>query len=128
MEFKMNEHSFSMTSEFGELHISGDDQFGFRPFQLLVSSIAVCSGGVLRKVLLKKRIDFEDINIKADIERNPAQANRVEKIHLQFVISAKTWDERKIHKALEVTRKNCPIVQSVKDSIEVTETAEWRKI
>lgn len=128
MEFKMNEHGFSTTCEFGELHVSGDDQFGFRPFQLLVSSVAVCSGGVLRKVLTKKRFQFEDIKIKAEIKRNPEQANKVERIHLNFIISAKEWDEQKITKALEVSQKNCPIVQSVKDSIEIIESAEWIKI
>lgn len=128
MEFKMNEHGFSTKSEFGELYVSGDDKYGFRSFQLLVSSVAACSGGVLRKVLTKKRVEFEDIKIKADVTRNPDKADRVEKIHLHFIISSKSWDEQKITKALEVTRKNCPIVQSVKDSIEITETAEWKRI
>jgi putative redox protein len=128
MEFKMNESGFSTTCEFGELHVSGDDQYGYRPFQLLVSSIAVCSGGILRKVLTKKRFGFEDIKIIADIERNPDAANRVDKIHLKFIITAKAWDEQRVLKALEVTRKNCPIVQSVKDSIKIIETAEWEKL
>ena len=49
MEFTMKENGFSTSFEYGESDISGNEQYGFRPYQLLVSSIAVCSGGVLEK-------------------------------------------------------------------------------
>lgn len=124
MNFQMTEKGFVTETEYGELHISGDDQYGFRPYQLLVSSIAVCSGGVLRKVLERMRISFEDIKVQADVNRNEKEANRIEKIHLHFVITGEELNETKIEKALVVTRKNCSMVQSVKDSIEVSESFE----
>ncbi len=123
MNYYMEENSFATRFEFGELHISGDAAYGFRPFQLLVSSVAVCSGGVLRKVLKKMRLNYQDIRISAEVERNPAEADRVEKIHLHFVIQGELPQE-KVTRAMELTRKNCSMVQSVKDSIEVTETFE----
>ncbi|GAE36423.1 OsmC family protein [Halalkalibacter akibai] len=127
MEFKMKENSFVTELEFGQLEVSGNSDYGFRPFQLLVSSIAVCSGGILRKVLEKKRITYTDIKIKADVTRNAAGVNEVTDIHLHFtIIGADTTDE-KIQKALEVTAKNCPIVQSVNKSIRITETFEQIK-
>ncbi|UFJ41154.1 OsmC family protein [Brevibacillus humidisoli] len=124
MEFKMTEKGFVTNVEYGELHVSGDEQYGFRPYQLLVSSIAVCSGGVLRKVLDKMRTPAADIQITAHVERNEQEANRVEKIHLHFLIKGTNMDAEKVEKALAVTRKNCPMVQSVKDSIQITETYE----
>ncbi|RBW68159.1 OsmC family protein [Bacillus taeanensis] len=124
MEFKMKENGFTTNVEYGELHISGDSDYGFRPFQLLVSSIAVCSGGILRKVLTKKRISYSDVTVQAEVVRNEAEANRLEKIHLHFIIAGEELSETKIEKALEVTRKNCSMVQSVKDSIEITESFE----
>ncbi|WP_227396944.1 OsmC family protein [Jeotgalibacillus aurantiacus] len=124
MEFKMKEGGFTADFEYGELHVSGNEEYGFRPYQLLVSSVAVCSGGVLRSVLGKMRMDFSDINVKAEVERNENEANRVEKIHLHFVLTGKDLNEDKVKKALELTRKNCSMVQSVKDSIEVTESFE----
>ncbi|TFE01229.1 OsmC family protein [Jeotgalibacillus sp. R-1-5s-1] len=124
MEFKMKEGGFTADFEYGELHVSGNEEYGFRPYQLLVSSVAVCSGGVLRSVLEKMRMSFSDINVKADVERNENEANRVEKIHLHFVLTGKDLNEDKVKKALELTRKNCSMVQSVKDSIEVTESFE----
>ena len=59
MEFTMNEHSFSTKLPFGELEVSGNEEYGFRPYQLLVSAVTVCSGGVLRKILNKQRLIFE---------------------------------------------------------------------
>lgn len=124
MWYKMREEEgFETDLEYGKLIISGNEELGYRPFQLLVSAVAVCSGGVLRKVLTKKRISFEDIQIHAEVERNDAEAGRIEKIHLHFVVKGQL-SETQLQKSLEVTRKNCSMVQSVKDSIEVTESYE----
>ena len=124
MKFEAKENGFVTHLSYGDLHVSGDEQYGFRPYQLLVSSVAVCSGGVLRKVLDKMRMPCADMQITADVVRNEKKANRVEKIHLHFVITGENLREEKVQKAIEASRKNCPIVQSVQDSIEITETFE----
>jgi putative redox protein len=124
MEFKMKEQGFTSQFEYGELHISGNEEHGFRPYQLLVSSVAVCSGGVLRKILQKKRIELDDMKVSAEVKRNEEGANEIQRIHLHFILFGQDLAHEKVEKALEVARKNCPIVQSVKDSIEITETFE----
>ncbi|MFE8701471.1 OsmC family protein [Cytobacillus sp. FJAT-54145] len=124
MEFKMKDVGFYTETANGRLNIAGNEEYGFRPYQLLVSSIAVCSGGVLRTILEKMRFTIEDIHIKADVERNEEIANRVERIHLHFTIKGKDLDENKLNKAMELTKKNCSMVQSVIGSIEVEETFE----
>lgn len=124
MDFKMNEKGYETTVEYGTLKISGDAEYGFRPFQLLVSSVAVCSGGVLRKVLERMRLPYENIDVQAKVTRVEKEANRVSDIHLHFVIKGNELTHEKIEKALVVTRKNCSMVQSVKDSINITESFE----
>ena len=99
----------------------------FRPYALLVSSIAGCSGGVLKQVLTKMRIAFDNIAITADVKRNPDIANRVEEIKLHFTIFGKDLPEKKVEKALELSSKNCSMVQSVKGSINVIETFEIKE-
>jgi putative redox protein len=123
MEFIQNGETFETECEYGSLTISGDETKGYRPFQLLVSSVAACSGGVLRKILEKKRISFEQIKIQAKVERVVEEANRVSKIHLHIQVKGNVALE-KLEKALVLSKKNCPIVQSIKNSIEVTETCE----
>lgn len=125
MEFKMKpDVGFYTETGFGRLDIAGEEEYGFRPYQLLVSSVAVCSGGVLRKVLGKMRMDIQDIHIQADAERVEEEANRVSKITVHFRIAGNNLDEKKIEKAMALTRKNCSMVQSVVGSIEVEETFE----
>lgn len=126
MEFKMKDGGFTTDLPYGELHISGDEAYGFRPYQLLVSSVAVCSGGVLRKIFAKQRIDIEDITVQTDVVRNSEAADRVEKIIVHFIIKGAGLKEEKVRKAIELTRKNCSMVQSVIPSIEVEETFELK--
>ena len=100
----MNEHGFESNFEFGELKISGQSEYGYRPFQLMISSIAGCSGGVLRNILKKMRLPYEDITIEAEVTRNEEIANRIEKIHLIYTIKAEDISQKKAEKA-NVKRK-----------------------
>jgi len=127
LELKMKEHRFSMETEFSELSISPDSTYGFRPFQLMVASIAGCSSAALEVVMSKMRIQFTDMTISVKIERNEAKANRIEKIHLHFLITGENLQQEKIEKAAKIARKNCGMVQSVEDSIQVTESYEIKK-
>ncbi|MFB4165811.1 OsmC family protein [Alteribacillus sp. JSM 102045] len=126
MEFSMKEHGFSTDTEFGSLDISSNAEYGFRPYQLLVSSVAVCSGGVLRKVMEKRRQSVRDIKINADVKRSGKGADEIQEIHLHFIIEAENVTEDQMKKNMEWTKKNCSMVQSVKDSIHITETFELK--
>lgn len=124
MEFYLREHGFKTNLEYGQLDISGNAQFGFRPYQLMVASIASCSGSVFRKILDKQRIQIEDMQIKANIVRNEDEANRIEKITLLFTIKGHQLDEAKLSKSLKIARKNCSMIRSVENSIQIEEKIE----
>lgn len=51
MKFQLTKNGFQTNFNYGTLHISGDENKGFRPYQLMVSSIVGCSGSVFRKRL-----------------------------------------------------------------------------
>jgi putative redox protein len=118
----MKEVGFKTSLEFGELHIAGNEEYGFRPYQLMVASIAVCSGGVLRTILSKKKILIDDLSISTEVVRNEKEANRIEKISIHYSIKGQELDRGQIEKAIHLASKNCPMAQSVKDSIEIEET------
>jgi len=124
MEIRLNGNAYEAETGFGKLTISADEQYGFRPFQLMVASIAGCSGTVMKKIFVKKRMNLESLTIKADVTRNPDKADRIEKIHLTFSVKADGLDEQKMEKIMELSRKHCSMVQSVQDSIEITESFE----
>lgn len=124
MHFKIDGDVVYTETEFGTLTISRSDEKGFRPYVLLVSSIVACSSIVFRNILVKKRIPFTEITIDADVKRDEANANRIEKIHLHFTIYGNDLNETQIKKSLDVARKHCSMIQSVKNSIEIIETYE----
>lgn len=121
----MTESGFETNLEFGKLTISGDETKGFRPYQLLVSSLVGCSGGVLRKVCEKMRMPVEEMEIDVlEVVRNPDEASRLEKVHIHFKLKGSNLDATKMDRAMALTKKNCSMVRSVDQSMEVIETFE----
>lgn len=86
MEFFLKEEGVRTSLGYGELDISGNEDHGYRPYQLMVASIAGCSASVFRKILTKQRVDVADLKITAEVVRNPEEANRIDKIHLHYVV------------------------------------------
>ncbi|MFP3358961.1 OsmC family protein [Planococcus citreus] len=124
MKFSMNENGFTGHLPFGELHVSTNEEYGFRPYQLLVSSLAICSAGIIRKVLDKQRMPAEDIEVEVkEIVRVAEEADRVSKVHLHFRIKGDI-NEAKMPRVMELTRKNCSMVRSVEETIDIVETYE----
>ena len=122
--FTMTEYGFRTGFDYGQLKISGDEHRGFRPYQLMTASIACGSSGVLRKILHKQRMKIDDLKIRTEVTREDANPKRIKKIHLHFVIFGRDLDPKKIQKAVDLGHKYCSMVQSVKDSIKITESFE----
>lgn len=124
MKFTVTEKDIRTDLAFGSLAISGNDEEGFRPFQLLVSSIVGCSALVFRRILEKQRTKFEEIVIEAEVERAEEEANKITKISLTFKIKGEDLDEKRLQRSLDLSRKHCSMVRSVEDSIEIVENLE----
>ncbi|KKB73575.1 MULTISPECIES: OsmC family protein [Bacillus] len=124
MEMKSNENGFYADFEYGRLTVSGQEEAGFRPYQLMVASIAACSGEVFRKILEKKRLQLKGMTIKAKEERVPEEANRLKSIHLHFILKGERLRPDIIEKSLKGAMKNCAMVKSVQGTIDITESFE----
>jgi len=124
INFQLHELKLLADFPFGQLEIAGDENLGFRPFQLFAASISGCSGLVLRKILEKQRQNVKDIRIQTRIVRRDGDVHQIEKIHLHFLIVGEDLDENKVRKAVELDHKHCSMVQSIVNSIEVTESFE----
>lgn len=126
MIFKMKDEGFYTELPFGRLDVSGNEQAGFRPYQLMAASVAVCSGGILRTILEKKRLEVDDIEIRTEVDRNPDEVNKIKAIHIHFVITGRGLEEEQIEKAIALVGKNCSMALSVKGCIEIQETFELK--
>ncbi|SER57907.1 Uncharacterized OsmC-related protein [Gracilibacillus ureilyticus] len=128
MDFYLKEGGIRTRLPYGELDISGNENCGYRPFQLMVASVAGCSASVFRKVLEKKRIVIEDLHISAEVTRNPEEANRIESIELHYAVKGAHLDREKLEKTLEIARKNCSMIRTIENAVKITETLEIIKI
>ncbi|MFJ8220424.1 MULTISPECIES: OsmC family protein [Bacillus cereus group] len=125
MKIKIKHDDIEADLSYGPLAIGKEN--GYSPLQLLVSSIAGCSAIVFRTILEKKRITYDTFTIETEIGRSEALSKPVESVHLHYKIKAQNITEEQLDKALQLAVKNCTIVQSIKDSIKVTETIELIK-
>ncbi len=116
----MTETGFFTTAAFGKLQVSSHEQHGFRPYQLFLASLAGCSGEVMKTILRKKRISVSAIHIRTKVEKN-AQG-WLKAIHLHFEVIGNQLDEQMMESVLKLTRRHCPLVQSVQDGIKITES------
>ena len=120
LTFGIYENGVDTHAAFGKLSISGQDEFGFRPFFLLSSAVVGCATGVLRRELAARGVTYDDIEVVADVTRNPAIANRIERLELEFRIRPKGESARQqIEDAMQTTLRSSSMVQTVKDSIQV---------
>lgn len=124
MKFHLKESSMRANLQYGELSVSGNEDYGYRPYQLMVASIAGCSGSVFRKILEKQRTEIEDLIITAEVDRNPKEANRIESIVLHYAVKGYNLNKEKLRKNLELSRKNCSMIRSVESSIKIEEKLE----
>lgn len=124
MEFQFKEAGVRVDLPYGVLDISGNEDYGYRPYQLMVASIAGCSASVFMKILDKQHIKIDDFIVRTEVTRNPDEANRLEKIKLHYVIKGKNLSDEKLYKNLAIARKNCSMIRSVEDSITIEESLE----
>lgn len=106
---------------FKSLPISRNNTQGYRPYELFVSSLIGCSGLLLENILKKKRYENTRTELEVAIVRNPDHANRIERISIiAYVQSEQPISEQNAMKIADLVVKNCGMIQSVINSIEVT--------
>ncbi|WP_188207294.1 OsmC family protein [Alkalibacillus aidingensis] len=124
MKFNVTDQHIISDLPYDQLTISGDETEGFRPFQLMVSSLAGCSALVYKRILKKQKIEYDEMTIEANVERSDDSVNKIEKVSLHFKVTGQNLNEEKLQKSLQTASKNCSMVQSVVPTIDVKETVE----
>ncbi|WP_430611465.1 OsmC family protein [Enterococcus sp. DIV0876] len=102
--------------------ILGREQ-GYSPVQMLVSAVAACGGYVYRSVLKNSKIEAEISKIEVSYDRDPEKkAEPVSAIQIKFSAKVAEADQEKAIRCLKLISPNCPVIQSLDPTIQVTET------
>ncbi|MDR6124838.1 putative redox protein [Bacillus sp. SLBN-46] len=108
---------------FDPITISPSENKGYRPFELFVSSLVGCSGTILRNILTKRKYAFQKLEIEVSAVRNPDHANRIEQLSFTaYVQSDEPLTSQLEEKISDLVVKNCGMIQSVIQSIDITFT------
>lgn len=107
--------------EFGDIYASPNNTKGYRPYELMLTSLVTCSGALLVNLLQKKRIVFTNVYFMAEGVRNPDIANRIESIEIvAHVAFDKEINKDQLEKIEQLVIKNCGMIQSIIGSVNIT--------
>lgn len=125
MELISGKQGFELVSKNGNWILK--EAIGFSPVEMLVASVGACGAYVYEKILTNSAITYQVENVLIDYERaEDKQAKPVSKISISFVLSNVSQNEQdKAERAMHLIEKNCPVIQSLDSSIEVTEAVRF---
>ncbi|MHC5251252.1 OsmC family protein [Listeria kieliensis] len=99
---------------------------GFSPIQMTVAAAAACSGYVYAKILKKKRIPYEKLEIEVDYTQNlDAAVHVIQSIDIHFELAIAAEHQEQAEKSLKLVKKGCPVVQSLNPEIQITEHVKF---
>lgn len=125
MKYTLENGKIRGSLRFDEIQISPNEQNGYRPFELFISSLVGCGGVLLGNILQKKRKSYKRLDLEASAVRNPDQANRIEQISITaFVQLEKPLSQEQADKIADLVVKNCGMIQSIIESIKITFTVK----
>ena len=99
----------------------GGSNAGIRPKELILLSLAGCTGSDVISILSKKRTPLDDfeINIKADVADEHPQV--FTKIDLEYVFYGKNLNIKDIERAIELSQtKYCSVTAMLQKAVEMT--------
>lgn len=99
--------------------MSAPNSEGFRPMELLLSSLVSCLSIDVLNILYKQRQQVDSFSVKVDSTRADAVPSVFTHIHLSFELKG-VIDESKIQRAIDLgLERYCSVYHSLSPSIEV---------
>ncbi len=98
----------------------GGSNAGIRPKELILLSLAGCTGSDVASILSKKRVKLDgfEMNIDADVADEHPQV--FTKIHLEYVFYGKNLPVKEIERAIELSQtKYCSVTAMLQKAVEI---------
>jgi uncharacterized OsmC-like protein len=99
---------------------------GYSPVQMLVSATAACGGYVYESVLKNSHVPAEIEKIEVSYSRDASKkAEPISAIQIEFYARVSEEYQEKAIRCLKLVSPNCPVIQSLDPTIEVTEIVHF---
>lgn len=101
----------------------GGDDDGFRPLELMLISLAGCTGMDVISILQKKRQDVKGFEVKVHAERAQEHPKVFTSITVEYIVSGNGLDPEAVHRAVELSStKYCPAQSMLAQAVPITNT------
>jgi len=99
----------------------GGSNAGIRPKELLLLSLAGCTGSDVVSILQKKRTKLEDFEINITAETREEHPQVFTKIHIEYVFYGNEIIKEDVERAIELSStKYCSVQAMLRPSVEIT--------
>jgi putative redox protein len=101
----------------------GGNNAGIRPKELLLLSLAGCTGADVAAILKKKRSIYDRFEIKITAESSDLHPKVYTKIHLEYVFYGNEIGEKDIERAIDLSQNTyCAVTAMLSKSVEISHT------
>ena len=98
----------------------GDGQ-GYMPLELLLISLAACSGATVATLLRRMRKNISGLKVKAKGLRREVHPTSFHTIFLEFMLNSEDAAAADIQKAIQLSEESyCPVWAMLKNNVEIT--------
>jgi putative redox protein len=99
----------------------GGDDSGIRPKELILLSLAGCTGSDVVVILKKKKVQLDDFEMNLTAEVADEHPQVYTKINIEFVFYGKDIQEKDVERAIELSQtKYCSVTQMLNKVVELT--------
>lgn len=94
---------------------------GIRPKELILISLAGCTGSDVVAILQKKRVKLDNLEMNITAEQQETHPQVYTKIHIEFLFYGKDINEKDVERAIELSQTTyCSVSAMLKKSVEIT--------
>jgi len=103
------------------LPVVGGEDSGPRPKELMLASLAGCTGMDVISILKKMRVDVESFDISIDADITEEHPKHYTKMHLVYQFKGKELDIEKLKKAVDLSQERyCGVSAAYRKAMELT--------
>lgn len=94
---------------------------GYTSLELVLISLASCSGTAIALLLRKMRKDVSELKINVTGNRREQHPTYFEKIHLEFNLVSKDVEDIDLEKVIKLSEESiCPVWNMIKGNVEIS--------
>ncbi|MCE5311658.1 MAG: OsmC family protein [Nitrospiraceae bacterium] len=111
------------TGEGYEIEFDANVQWGCKPTDSLLLSLAGCMAIDMVSFLVKMRAEIKDFRMKLNAERNPEPPQYFKKVEIAIDITGTGIDSKKVDRAISLSHeKYCSVYKSMRSDMEMKVT------